>query len=1001
MYHNYTNWGDALDAAYALINGPTTDEDPTYVVFITDGRPYASGTPDAEQNYLNTTQVAHNIETACDNSGGAFYGIYAFGKEQDWLASLMYYAYKGERPASDIEGETFETEGYYKTSDPEALTQAINSIFSKIVQTLGITEVSISDGTTSAVQTTSGDVANLLVVEDSYQYWLTLPVNAGSGNTYTFIMPDKVSGENVTYTVTPDGDNITISWNGGSAVYPGKIEAGNKLTLKWTAATSFYSFAPPAAHHNTTTTTIDGQEVTSSSVVWDLDDVGTLLDGVTYTVTFDCYPSQFTLDTIADLKNAEDPDAAYNALDENIRNYLIKDENGNNYTLMTNTEASLTYTDTRTEEDPQTKPYDNPDPVSTSAVEEMAVAKKWENQLDGRSSEPIPLEVIRDGEEHYDIQLNDTNQWTNKVFISIGIMTTHNDVVSIKAPGHDFSFAEPSGLAYYWELDVPTVHPMKIDGVDTMLVEVTGNAIPNDMKTMDSPSKYTSGDGIYYKMKDYLGADKYYKDDNASISLTATNQRRSSLNVTKAIESNNAPEDALFDFTIKVDDKNDEDVWFSILDENGNYVINTEDFEYISGTNVEAETKNDQPTGFYHAPNKTIIFFKLKKSWNLRFMNLPTGTTYEVEESSTMPDECFSFVSVSGEREYYEYKEVEEGGEQGEEGSDAGEQETVITHTEGTGTADGHKISGTITETNSVYTMTYTNRYDAVNVSVTKHVAGYDDGSTFEILATVTKNGAAVTKLPSQSDSHISAVDGHPNQLKISLKKDETASLRLPPGVTLSIDETVNNNYTAAYSYKLTTSGEVQTGNTISSVSDGNVMTVTNTRKTSDIYLKKVAKGSTESLPGSIFKLYRKNSEGVYVSDEQIDATKEEATLSLTDGTLKIEALPSGDYKLTEIKPPDGYIIQARDIYFTVNTDGTGNVITTTTGQTAFDSDTIGASTEGANNNTLVIPNTPGETLPYTGGSGTFIYTLSGITLLMASALMYIFRMRRRERRVR
>ena len=47
------------------------------------------------------------------------------------------------------------------------------------------------------------------------------------------------------------------------------------------------------------------------------------------------------------------------------------------------------------------------------------------------------------------------------------------------------------------------------------------------------------------------------------------------------------------------------------------------------------------------------------------------------------------------------------------------------------------------------------------------------------------------------------------------------------------------------------------------------------------------------------------------------------------------------------------------------------------------------------------ITNNPGVELPFTGGPGTFIYTLSGITLLMASALMYIFRMRRRERRLK
>ena len=48
----------------------------------------------------------------------------------------------------------------------------------------------------------------------------------------------------------------------------------------------------------------------------------------------------------------------------------------------------------------------------------------------------------------------------------------------------------------------------------------------------------------------------------------------------------------------------------------------------------------------------------------------------------------------------------------------------------------------------------------------------------------------------------------------------------------------------------------------------------------------------------------------------------------------------------------------------------------------------------------LTVYNDPGKTLPNTGGSGTLPYTLGGIALIMASALMYGFRMRRRERRL-
>ena len=50
---------------------------------------------------------------------------------------------------------------------------------------------------------------------------------------------------------------------------------------------------------------------------------------------------------------------------------------------------------------------------------------------------------------------------------------------------------------------------------------------------------------------------------------------------------------------------------------------------------------------------------------------------------------------------------------------------------------------------------------------------------------------------------------------------------------------------------------------------------------------------------------------------------------------------------------------------------------------------------------TFTIHNSTGKELPMTGGPGTFLYTLSGIALILASALMYGFRMRRRERRLK
>ncbi len=525
---------------------------------------------------------------------------------------------------------------YYPADNTAALQEALNTIWEEILMA-GIGSVTINDGTTESVTTETG-IAHLLEVDtDSFKYYR-------SGGEYG-------------------------TGNGG-------------LGSEWKRGDDP---APPAA------------ELKNGSVIWDLNAIGILENEVTYHVTFEVYPSQYTLDLIADLKNGI---VAYEDLDPNIQTYLLRQGSGENaeYSLATNTEASLAYTDTRTGETNEVG-FLNPEPTQTGAVKLLSLSKEWENRLDDLEDQDITMKTLRDGDDYFEIGLNKNNDWQNKVYASIGIMTvSQTGKVEIKAAGHDYAFAEPKIIADYWELDAPTMHPMKINGSDTILIELEGDDIPATMTTMTAPAVYSSDGKDYYKLN-FGGGDQYYIADNsaAAASLTAVNHRKSTLNITKEVEGDSAPTGAKFSFSMKVTDANSDDIRFSVTD-GDTFITNEAD---ISGADAELDEEG-QPTGYFTAESGAAVTFKLRAGWKLCMIDVSTNTTYEVSETA-MPDN-FSLKEVKGKREYdFEY-------------DDEGNQ--TSSKTEGTGTVEGAKISGTIEATNSHYLVSFTNLYTSCSVSI-------------------------------------------------------------------------------------------------------------------------------------------------------------------------------------------------------------------------------------------------------------------------------------------
>lgn len=266
-------------------------------------------------------------------------------------------------------------------------------------------------------------------------------------------------------------------------------------------------------------------EFTDGTVEWDLASQGVLENGVKYTVTFDCYPSQETYDTIAKLKNG---DLKYADLDSEIKKYIVDNGDGS-YSLRTNTNATLSYDDTRDDAGQQTAGYKNPDPVATDA-ETLAATKEWEGG--SADTKSLDMTVLMDDKEFHTTEMTEADGWSTSSFISIGIIK--NGKVLPGAEGHDFKFAELDDTQYHWELETPTVHPMLIDGTKTMLIKVD-----EDHQAPSGADTYTINGATYYVDKEAAG-------------LKATNHRRSNLNLTKVVTGEDAPADAKFPFELTV-----------------------------------------------------------------------------------------------------------------------------------------------------------------------------------------------------------------------------------------------------------------------------------------------------------------------------------------------------------------------------------------------------------------------------------------------------------------
>ena len=668
-----TNWEDAMK--YAANVAATADEDPLYVIFLTDGQPSRYWRGNTPNPYVDGEGC---MLAACDEAralrrdyGAEIYGIFAWGTgtnfTKDYLGKMIGYSYNNN---DIIESHRFNGE------NSAQLVSDLEKILNIISLNFGFADVTFNDGITGL---TSTDVSLATVEEDAFEYAISY-VDARDGQTHTVEAVKNADGTisipSVTYYVQ-DRD------------HPGQTKS-----------------------KTTEAVTVTGAEYTNGRVIWHIEqtestDPYILEEAWTYTVSFDIWPSQHAYDLVAALNN--NPSIwgnSYKFVDDGSTitydQYSAQITGGPDgpFELKTNTDANVTYKQVTAKTVDGKTTYEYSDPIEVPVTyqggmsltsEEMPIQKLWNNPLDSREVEDsVNLSVTLDDEEFLkNVILDTNNDYKMNVFIACGIITESNGTYKVKEQGHDFTFSEVNDEnKNYWNLEAEVYRPMLINGVLTLLVKV------------DSTDEY-----------DYKIGDEYFKKTGSSAAtISATNVRRSRLNLRKHVTDETdgtADPDAEFTYTVTINEANEEPIYFSVFGTNGAQYLTPEQGVKVSD-NVEAKMMQDDDGSwhqYYIAPAGESFTVNAKAEWSLMFLNLSNETTYTITESE-MPV-GFEFDKAEGTAVEYYY-------------ADPNNHNSRTTRPIATNMELGLTTTGTIKLSNSQYRVDYTNIYKSKDVTLIK-----------------------------------------------------------------------------------------------------------------------------------------------------------------------------------------------------------------------------------------------------------------------------------------
>ncbi len=390
--HQGTDWEDALKRALEMCQNPP-DNDPTFVVFFTDGEPsqytnfhgaqknpnadptghYTGENDDPGTTYPNFYSYFLCRESSKDelraivDTGVQLYGIYAYNPPPD----SPYVSYLGPEGGSQLlhnalkygynTSEDLTNDVFFDAQNTGQVQNAFDKIFNSITEKVGFSNVVVEDGITADVTSSTvvkGDVSGFTYIirddKGNVAYKVTVaPNGVPAGQTvedgtpvFTIGSGPPVVGEKKAVTTT----KIKKDEEGN----PILDDEGNFQTEEAEVEVYYYKDADNKEY-------IMPISTTGEHISWDLSPLGLLKDGYSYEVKFVVWPNQGCYDLVADLNNGKRPDIEETAnwddcpvkTDSAGRQYrqggfpdypyISRYEDSGVYSAMSNTEQKVDY----------------------------------------------------------------------------------------------------------------------------------------------------------------------------------------------------------------------------------------------------------------------------------------------------------------------------------------------------------------------------------------------------------------------------------------------------------------------------------------------------------------------------------------------------------------------------------------------------------------------------------------------------------------------------------